>query len=52
VKLRDKLSFAGLRQQLVIEHIAEVIQRSQLQQYGHVLRMDDDDRVKMCYFEG
>jgi len=50
VKLRDKLSCIELRQQLGIEVIVKVVQRSRWRRYGHVLRKDDDDWVNNVLF--
>jgi len=50
VKIRDKLSCVELWQQLGIEDIAKVVQRTSLQWYGRVLRKDDNGWVKMCCF--
>jgi len=49
VKLRDKLPCVELRQQLGLEDIVKVVHRKKLQWYGHVLRKDDADWLKMCY---
>jgi len=48
VKLKDRLPSKELRERLGIDDIALVLQQDTLRWYGHVLRKDDDDRVKKC----
>ena len=46
VKLKDRLPSKELRERLVVDDIALVLQQNRLRWYGHVLRKDDDDWVK------
>ena len=48
VKLKDRLPSKELRERLVVDDIAVVLQQNRLRWYGHVLRKDDDDWVKKC----
>ena len=48
VKLNDRLPSKELRERLGVDDIALVLQQNRLRWYGHVLRKDDDDRVKKC----
>ena len=48
VKLKDRLPSKELRERLGVDDIALVLQQNRLRWYGHVLRKDDDDRVKKC----
>ena len=52
VKLRDKLSCIEFRQRLGREDMLKMLQCNRLRWYRHVLRKDDDDWVKKCYFGG
>jgi len=47
-KLKDRLPSKELRERLGIDDIALVLQQNRLRWYGHVLRKEDDDRVKKC----
>ena len=48
VKLKDRLLSKELRERLVVDDIALILQQNRLRWYGHVLRKDDDDWVKKC----
>jgi len=48
VKLKDRLPSKELRERLVIDDIALVLQQYMLLWYGHVLQKEDDDWVKKC----
>ena len=48
VKLKDRLPSKELRERLDVDAIALILQQNRLRWYGHVLRKDDDDRVKKC----
>ena len=47
VKLKDRLPSKELRERLGVG-VALILQQNRLHWYGHVLRKDDDDRVKKC----
>ena len=48
IKLKDRFPSKELRERLGIDDIALVLQQNRLRWYGHVLRKEDDDRVKKC----
>jgi hypothetical protein len=48
VTLLDHIESAELRQRLEILDIGEVLRRSRLRWFGHVMRKDDEDWVKKC----
>jgi len=48
VKLKDRLPSKELRERLGVDDIALILQQNRMRWYGHVLREDDDDRVKKC----
>jgi len=48
IKLKGRFPSKELRERLGIDDIALVLQQNRLRWYGHVLRKEDDDRVKKC----
>ena len=50
MELRKKLSCIELRLWLAVKDITYSATENRLPQYGHVLRKEDNDWVKMCYF--
>jgi len=48
IKLKDRFPNNELRERLVIDDIALVLQQNRLRWYGQVLRKEDDDWVKKC----
>jgi len=48
VKLQDRVPSNGLRDRLGLDDVILVLQQNRSQWYGHVLRKDDNDRVKKC----
>ena len=48
IKLKYRFPSKELRERLGIDDIALVLQQNRLCWYGHVLRKEDDDRVKKC----
>jgi len=50
VELRKKLSCIELRLWLAVKDMTYSATENRLPQYGHVLRKEDNDWVKMCYF--
>ena len=47
-KLKDRLPSKELRERLVVDDIALILQQNRLRWYGHVLRKEDNDWVKKC----
>jgi len=48
IKLKDRFPSKELRERLVIDDIALVLQQNRLRWYGHVLQKEDNDWVKKC----
>jgi len=48
IKLEDRFPSKELRERLVIDDIALVLQQNRLRWYGHVLQKEDNDWVKKC----
>jgi len=48
VKLQDRVPSKGLSEILGLDDIILVLQQNRLRRYGHVLRKEDNDRVKKC----
>jgi len=48
VKVKDRVPSKELRDRLGIDNIILVLQQNRLQWYGHVLRKEENDRMKKC----
>ena len=48
VKVTDRFPSNELRERIGIDNIILVLQQNRLQEYGHVLRKEDNDWVKKC----
>jgi len=48
VKVTDRFPSNELRERIAIDNIILVLQQNRLQEYGHVLRKEDNDWVKKC----
>ena len=48
VSLREQKTSKEIRDRLGIEQIGEVLRKSRLRWYGHVMRKNDNDGVKQC----
>ena len=48
VKVKDRIPSKELRERLGIDDIILILQQNRLRWYGHVLRKEDNDRVKKC----
>jgi len=48
IKLQDRVPSKRLTERVGLDDIISVLQQNRLRWYGHVLRKEDDDRVKKC----
>ena len=48
VKVKDRVPSKELRERLGIDNIILILQQIRLRWYGHVLRKEDNDWVKIC----
>ena len=46
--MKDRRTIEELRRLVRFEHITTVIRSGRLRWYGHVMRKNDEDRVKKC----